>query len=280
MKAIMMSTAIAAALALTLPGCRQEEKAANDAAATNEAAAGDVLSGTWKADLASVKFEGKPDEYLLQGNTWKCNTCIPPITAVADGQFHPIADRPYYDSLSVKAVDDRTVEIHRRKGDKEVSSTVMQVSEDGNVLTSKFVDQTTPGQKIEGTGTARRAGPAPAGAHATSGQWRQDRLQDYSEDALNVTYRIAGDTVTMNGQGQSYTAKFGGPAVPVQGDTGGTMIAVSREGANGLREVATRQGKEIGILTVVPSADGKTMIFTNTDPRDGSKTTWTSTKQG
>ncbi|MEO7636977.1 MAG: hypothetical protein ABIS16_04955 [Sphingomicrobium sp.] len=265
-------------MALALAACNQQEAAENNAPAA-EAAAADALSGTWKVDLASLKFEGKPDDYLLQGGTYKCSTCIPPLTVAADGQFHPVADRPYYDSMSVTTVDPRTVEIRRRKGDKEVSSARLQVSEDGNLLTTKFTDATTPNAPpIEGSATAKRAGPPPAGAHAISGQWTPDRIADYSEDALNTTYRFDGNSVTSTAQGQTWTAEIGGAAVPVKGDIGGTTVAVAREGTGGLRETYTRDGKQVGIVTVVPSADGKTFTFTNSDPRDGSKTSWTATK--
>lgn len=272
------STAIAATLALTLSACnRQDAPAGNEAAA--EAATADALNGTWKADLASLKFEGKPDDYLLQGGTYTCSTCIPPLTVAADGAFHAVADRPYYDSMSVKAADARTIEIHRRKEGKEVSSATLTVSEDGNVLTTKFTDATTPNSPpVVGTQTAKRAGPAPAGAHAASGQWTPDRVGEYSEEALNTTYAVDGNKVTSTSQGQTWTAQIGGPAVPIKGDIGGTTVTVTREGTNGLRETYTRGGKEVGIVTVVPNADGKSFTFTNTDPRDGSKTSWTATK--
>jgi hypothetical protein len=272
------SMALTAALVLSLSACKKQESAGAEAT-TSETASLESLNGTWKADLASLKFEGKPDEYLLQGSTYKCATCIPPLSVAADGQLHPVADRPYYDSMSVKVVDARTLEMRRQKAGKEVSSATMQVSEDGNVLTTKFKDASTPNAPpVEGTATARRAGPAPVGVHAISGQWTPDRIQDYSEDALNIAFRIAGNKVTMNSQGQSYTAEIGGPAVAVQGDTGGTTVVVSREGANGLREVGLRGGKEVFINTIVPSAYGKSMTFTSTDPRNGSKSTWTGTK--
>lgn len=272
-------TAMAAALVLGLSACKQQE-AAGDAPAAAESASLEALNGTWKADLASIKFEGKPNEFVLQGGTYDCKTCIPPLTVAADGQFHPVADRPYFDSISVKAVDDRIVEIRRRKGDREVSSTTMQVSEDGNALSTKFTNANNlSAPPIKGTETARRAGPAPAGSHAVSGQWTPDRLQDYSEDALNITFRIAGNQVSMNVQGESYTAEIGGPAVPVQGDTGGTTVAVTRDG-NGLRETSTRGGKEVNHTIIMPSADGSSVTFTSTDPRDGSKTTWTAKKSG
>lgn len=270
---------MAAALILTLSACKQQE-AAGDAPAAAESASLEALNGTWKADLASIKFEGKPNEILLQAGTYDCKTCIPPLTVAADGQFHPVADRPYFDSISVKAVDDRNVEIRRRRGDREVSSTTMQVSADGNTMTSQFTNANNPDvQPTKGTETARRAGPAPTGAHAVSGQWTPDRIQDYSEDALNISFRVAGNQVTMNAKGETYTAEIGGPAVPIQGDSGGTTIALAREG-NGLRETATRGGKVVNHTVIMPSPDGSSVTFTSTDPRDGEKTTWTAKKTG
>lgn len=274
-----ISTALAAVLVLTLPAC--EQRAADGDAVGTEAAAGslEALSGAWKVDLASLKFEGKPDEYLLKDGSYSCASCIPPLTVAADGQMHPVTDRPYYDNTSITAVDDKTVDIRRQKGGKEVSSLLMTVSADGNVLTSKFKDMTTPGQTIEGTSTAQRAGPAPAGAHAISGQWKTDKVGDYTEEALNVTLQVAGNSVTLTSQGQTYTAELGGPAVAVQGDTGGTMIKVAREGANALRETTIRDGKEIGYGIFTPSADGKSVSYTYTDSRDGSKVIWTGSKR-
>jgi len=273
-------TAIAA-LAIALPACSQQQPAANEPAAS-EAAAADLsaLNGTWKTDLASIKWEGKPDEFLLQGGTYSCATCIPPLTVAADGQFHAVADRPYFDSMSVRIVDDRTVEFKRRKGDKEVSRNTWTLSEDGNTLTNRFHDATTPNAPpVEGETALRRAGPAPAGAHAVSGKWMPEKVGDYSEDALNVTYRIEGNRVTSSVQGQSYTAEIDGPAVPVQNDPGGTTVKVAREGS-GLRETYIRGGKEVAIYTVTPSADGKQISVVNSDPRDGSKTSWTANKAG
>lgn len=277
----MLSTAMSAALLLVLPACQKQEAESN---APAEAAAGavslDALNGTWKVDLASLKFEQKPNEFLLKDGSYSCPTCLPPLKAAADGQYHPVTDRPYYDSMSIKAVDDRTVEFRRKKGDKEVSSTILTVSEDGNTLTNKFVDATTPNSPpIEGTSTSTRAGPAPEGAHAISGKWMPDKFADYSEQALDMTYQVNGKTVTQTGQGQTWTAELGGPAVAIQNDPGGTMVAVTAEGANGIRETYTRDGKEVGVVTIVPNADGKTFAFTNVDPRDQSKVTFTANKK-
>jgi len=274
-----LSTAMAAAILIAVPACKQQEAGSNAPAAEAEAASLEALNGTWTVDLASLKFEGKPDELLLKDGIYSCSSCIPPLTNfVADGAMHPVTDRPYFDSMSVKAVDDKTIEVHRAKAGKEVLTMTQSVSADGNVLTSKFKDTGTPGQTIEGQGTAQRTGPAPAGAHAVSGQWKQDRIGDYSKDALDIVYSIAGNTVTSSSQGQSYSAEIGGPAVAIQGDTGGTMVAVSRDGA-GLKETYTRDGKEVSVVTITPSADGKSFSLVNADSRDGSKVSLTANKK-
>jgi hypothetical protein len=268
---------MAAALVLSTAACKQTETTGNEAAATETAAADlSALTGTWKTDRDSVKFEGKPDEYLLKDGTYSCSTCIPPLTAPADGQFHPVKDRPYYDSLSVKAVDDKTVEFHRKKGDKEVSSTTVTVGADGNTATFKFHDATvTPA--VDGQTAFKRVGPAPAGAHAISGQWAPDKLNEYSDDALNATYKVEGNKVSWSGQGQSYEAEIGGPAVPITGDMGGTTVQVTSEGG-GLKETYTRDGKVVSEAVTTLSADGKSITWVSTDPRDGSKVSGTAQK--
>lgn len=278
---LVTCTAIAAALVLALPGCKQQPAAGNNeatAAAAPEGAAVDLaaLNGTWKTDRDSVKFEQKPDDFLLKDGKYTCSTCIPPLTAAADGQFHPVADRPYYDSLSIKVVDDKTVEFHRKKGDKEVSSSTIAVSADGNSATAKFHDATV-NPPIDGQSSLKRVGPAPEGAHAISGQWVPEKVNDYSEAALSSNYKIEGNKVSWSGQGQSYTAELGGPAVPVQGDIGGTTVQVSGD-ANGLKETFSRDGKVVNETVTTVSADGKSATWVSTDPRDGSKVTGTANK--
>jgi hypothetical protein len=275
---ILVSTAIAAALALTLPACKQPPAADNEAAAT-ETASLDALNGTWTVDLASAKFDQKPNEILLKDGTYDCKTCIPPLTTPADGAFHAIADRPYFDSIQIKTVDDKTVEVHRKKGDKEVSWTTFSVSEDGNTLTGKFHDATTPNSPpVTGEFSSNRVAPGPAGSHAISGQWMPNKFGDYAKEALDVTFTIAGSSVTRTSQGQTYTAELGGPEVAVQNDPGGTMVKVERAG-NGIKETYSRAGKVVDESTVTLNADGTVGIVSH-DPRDASTTTFTAKKKG
>lgn len=276
----LVSTAVAAALVLTLPGCSQET-AEPDANAAAEAGGASIeaLNGAYKLDLASLKFEQQPDEYLIQDGTYNCKSCTPPLTVAADGAMHAVADRPYYDELSVKVVDDRTVEMRRNKDGREVGSMTATVSEDGNALNYSFVNSANPNAKMEGKSTASRVGPAPEGAHAMSGQWMPDRVNEYSEEGLVNNYSVQGDTVTWSGQGQSYTAQIGGPAVPIEGDNGGTTVQISRGEGGTLVETYMRGGKEVGVGTVTPSADGQSISYRYEDKEDGSSMTFTANKQ-
>jgi len=166
----MMTAAIAVAL-IGLGGCREQPVAEADTAAAPTAATG--IDGTWKADLASVKFEQKPDEWTLKDGVYSCSTCLPtPYTNfAADGAFHPVADRASFDSMSVSVVDDKSVKFSRRKGDKDTGNNTLTMSADGKTATNSWVDlNNANGKQTTGSATLNRVGEAPAGAHAISGQ--------------------------------------------------------------------------------------------------------------
>jgi hypothetical protein len=102
-------------------------------------------------------------------------------------------------------------------------------------------------------------------------------VNEYSEEALSATYKVEGNKVSWSGQGQSYTAEIGGPAVPITGDIGGTTVQVTQDGG-ALKETYTRNGKVVNEAVSTVSADGKSMTWVSTDPRDGSKVTGTANK--
>jgi len=68
------------------------------------------FDGTWKINLAESQSSTKPAVYLLQGGTYHCPTCDPPLEIPADGGDHKITGEPCYDTVSIKVVDDRTTE--------------------------------------------------------------------------------------------------------------------------------------------------------------------------
>ncbi len=264
----MIPAAFAAALLLSATGC------------TEAPAKTDPIEGTWKADLATVQLDEKPSVYLLKDGTYSCSTCVPALTVPADGAFHPVSERPYYDNMSVQVVDDRTVKTVRRKGDRVIGESTVQVAPEGNSLSFTFSDTATPNAPpVTGSGTETRVEPAPAGSHAISGSWKTAKYDTVSDEGLTVSYDVEGDTLNMSSpSGQKYAAKLDGADVPVDGDTGGTVVSVKRLGANMIEETFKRDGKIVGVTTMTVNPDGTlTNVYENR--QQGSKMTYVARKQ-
>ena len=102
------------------------------------------FDGTWKLDMSSVQFPKKPDVYLLQNSMYECKSCVPPISVKADGMDQKVTGHPYFDTMSVKAIDDNNVEQAIKRGGKEVGTEKDSVSADGNTLTVNWTDSGEP----------------------------------------------------------------------------------------------------------------------------------------
>jgi hypothetical protein len=280
-----ITAALAAVSIIALGACNKQASTAgntSDNAATADsgsAAAGtSTIDGTWKADLSTIQLDSKPDVFLVKDGKYSCSSCTPPLTLAADGAFHPVTGRPYADQMSVKIVDDHTVTRTGQKGGKETGSLTMKTSPDAKTLTVDWKDSSTPNAPpVTGEFTETRVAAAEAGAHAVSGSWKPDKVSNVSEDALNTTYKVAGDTLTMNSAGQSYSAKFGGAEAPVQGDIGGTTVSVEKVGDGAIRETYHRDGKVVSVATSTIGADGKMAVVVE-DKRNGGTTRYQATK--
>ena len=266
-----MIAALAAASIFGLAACSQQAPAPP---------AGDPINGTWKADIASVQIDQKPDVYLLKDGQYSCPSCTPPIAVAADGAFHAVPGAAYFDSYSVKAVDDKTISRSSRKGDKVVGESTLQVSADGNTLNGSFKDMSTPNAPpVTGKYTETRVAAAPAGAHAASGSWKPAKIENVSDEGLTLSFKHDGDSFSMNSPaGQSYTAKLDGKDVPITGDSAGTTASVERLSDTSYRETDKRAGKVVGVATFTVAADGKLNVVAE-DKERGSTTRYTAIKQ-
>lgn len=273
--------ALAATSLFALAGCKQTATNGNGANGSSNAAASTSatsIDGTWKADISSVQFDTKPDEMLLQGGTFTCKSCTPAYSVPADGAFHPVS-LPYADSDAVKVDDAHSITETSKKAGKQVSESTLTASADGNTLTIKFTDTSTPGSAAKGEVTETRVGPAPAGAHAISGQWKPTKLSNFNDAALTFTLNVNGDTYRSSSpDGTSFEAKIGGGDAPVKGDIAGTTVSVTKLGDNSYKVTRKRNGKVVGDTTYTVGADGK-MSGIGHNAESGSTMKWTATKQ-
>ena len=240
-----------------------------------------VFDGTWKVDLNTAKFPEKPDVYVLQDGIYQCKTCVPPIEVRADGQDQKVTGHPYFDTMSVKVVDDRTIEQTQKKDGKIVGTSKTWVSADGNTLVFEFSDSSaTNADPVTGKGQSMRVTKGPAGSNAISGSWRTARIDNVSDNGLSFTYKVTGDGLEMTTPtGQSYNAKLDGTEAPYLGDPGTTSVSMKKIGPNTLEETDKRDAKVISVSRMTVLADGKTMKIVADDKLHGTHSEITATKQ-
>ncbi len=230
-----------------------------------------AFDGTWKVDVKTAQFPTKPDVFLLQDGMYHCKTCVPPIDVKTDGQDQKVEGYPYFDMMSVKVVDDHTIETTTKKNGKTNGTSKTWVSPDGNSLMFEFSDSSaTSGDPVTGKGEETRVAKGPAGSHAISGSWRIAKMENMSDNGLAFTYKVEGDSLTMtNPTGQSYTAKLDGTDAPYKGDPGTTSVSVKRVDKNTIEETDKRDGKVITVSRMTVSADGKSMAIAFDDKLHG-----------
>jgi hypothetical protein len=240
-----------------------------------------AFDGTWKVNLSTAKFPEKPDEYLLKDGIYQCKTCVPPIEVKADGKDQKVTGHPYFDTLNVKVVDDRTIEETDKKNGKTVATSKSWVSADGSTMTFEFSDSSaTNADPVTGKGQSKRVAEGPSGSHAISGSWRIAKVDTVSDNGLTFTFKLTADTVEMTSPtGQSYTAKLDGTDAPYNGDPGTTSVSVKKKGPNTIEETDKRDGKVISVSVMTVSADGKTMKIATDDKLHGTHSDFDANKQ-
>ncbi len=245
------------------------------------ASAQSTLDGTWKADLNKAQLSKKPDVYLLQYGMYECKTCVPPIKIKADGEDQPVTGHPYYDTMSIKIVDDHSIEETDKKNGKTVTTSKTVVSDDGTKAGFEFSDSSaTNADPVTGKGEMMLVGKGPVGSHAASGSWRTTKLENFSDNGVTITFKTEGDSLTMSTPtGQTYTAKLDGTEAPYKGDPGTSSVSVKRISKSTVEETDKRDGKVISVQRMTVAPDGKTLTIFVNDKLHGTTSQFVAEKQ-
>jgi hypothetical protein len=217
-----------------------------------------VLDGKWKADLDKDQYSDKVDVRELTHGIYECRTCDPAYKIKADGRDQSVAGNSTYDTLNVRVVDDHTVIMVMRKSGKLAAETTIKVSDDGNTETMHQVVSDGP-QPFTIERTFSRVQPGGPGSHAISGGWKT-RKTVASDNVDVTTFKVSGDSLTMtNVDGDSYTAKFGGPPAPLTGDPRWNFASVKLVDARTMEETLRKDDKIVMVTRWSVDADGVTM---------------------
>jgi hypothetical protein len=110
--------------------------------------------------------------------------------------------------------------------------------------------------------------------------WRPGKLEGLSENAMDVTYKATGDTLSMSDNaGNSYTAKLDGKDYPYKGDAGITAVAVRKIDARTIEESYKRNGKTIAVTRLTVAPDGKVLSASYQDKVRDVEVKWTADKR-
>ena len=241
------------------------------------------FDGRWKGDLASAQITQRPDRFQIKDGTYSCQTCTPtPYSVAADGQYHRVAGRPYWDELAVTVVDDHRTNFSFKKDGRVVSENSYTVSADGRSLaTTAHNTNNGGGVAVDSAGSATRVGAPVAGANLLSGAWQFAAASSISDAALTITMRLDGNRYHQEtGLGESLDAVIGGPYALNARDPGRTMTKVERVGPRALRFTDMNGGRVTGVSTWTVSADGQTLTSVGRDPQTGGTSRFRLTKQG
>jgi len=222
-----------------------------------------VFDGTWIIDSAVTQLPQKPTEFVLaKGMFGQAGQKIR-----ADGTDQKVPETGYWDTVSVRIVDDRTVRIVSKKAGKTMFTELDTVSADGNTLTQVVTD-TTEAQAVTMATVSKRLEKGPDGSHIVSGSWQAYKV-DKSKNGSVITYQCTAEGFRAETPlGEKFYAKFDGNFHPVEDDPAHTMVMLKLLNPNTVEQTARRNGKIVGVLRLTVAPDGKTIHTTYENKED------------
>lgn len=218
-----------------------------------------VFNGTWRPDPQTFSPTRKPDVVELANGVYECRSCTPPYKIKADGHDHALAGNPSYDTLSITALDDRTVSKIAKKGGKPVAETKDSVSADGKTRTEVQTFYAMAPRPIEFTTRASRVSPGSRGSHLVSGTWRLTD-GDVSNHAEDTVFKVSDGTLSMfDRMGRSFSARLDGTDAPYQGSDEFNRVSLKLLDSHTIEESDKKGDKVVKISRWSVDPDGKTM---------------------
>jgi hypothetical protein len=217
-----------------------------------------AFNGTWRPDPQRPSHP-EPESVLLAQGQYECLSCKPPYKVQADGQDHPIAGNPYYDTLKIAIIDDHTITKTAKKGGKVAMETRVTVAADGTGKTEVQTLADVAPVPIELTAKYKRISAAAPGSHPLSGGWQMLEF-DVSNHAEDTVFKVHDGALSMSDKmGRSFTAKFDGTAAPYKGSDEFNRVSLKLIDDRTIEESDLKDGKVVKISRWTLSADGQSM---------------------
>jgi len=227
-----------------------------------------LFDGTWVVISGKIDKNEKPNIFLVADGMYRSDDRV----LKADGKDDEVPKTGYWDTVSVRIVDDHTVEVTSKKAGKPMFTETDTVSEDGNTLT-QVVKDSTEAMTVTFENLYKRVAPTPPGAHLLSGTWRVFKRSVSPQ--LTITYKCGSDGFSAETPlGEKFDAKFDGRFYLIEDDPARTMVAVKKINANTVEMTNQRDGRIVFVVRLEVTPDGKTIRASSQGKEDGSVKTW------
>jgi hypothetical protein len=217
-----------------------------------------AFDGTWRPDPQKPTHE-KPEVAVLTHGEYDCQSCTPPYKVKVDGHDQPVAGNPYYDSITITVIDDRSIAKTAKRGGTVVVYSKETVAADG---ASKMAVETMIGMApvpIELTSKFSRVKSGAPGTHAVSGTWQITEM-DVSNHAEDTTFKVNDGALSMTDRmGRSFAAKFDGTQAPYKGSDEFDRVSLKLIDERTIEESDLKNGKVVKISRWALAPDGQTI---------------------
>lgn len=234
------------------------------------------FDGTWQMKMETLRFSGAPEEYLLDKGAYHCLTCSPRVDAKADGSDQSVTGH-YFDSISVRVVDAKSVEFIQKKNGKTTFVVIETVSADDKTMTEDFTN-TMGSEKVIGKAGFLRVSKGPTGAHQLSGAWQMQTVRNAGSAGTLTTYRSIAGGLNISDGGQAYVVKFDGKDYPTSWDPAHATASLRIVDESTIEETDKQDGKVVVVTRMIVSVDGQSMKVESGDKLRGSTMTYTAEK--
>jgi hypothetical protein len=221
--------------------------------------------GVW--NFAPVQFDTPPPlAILLQDGIFQDPSANPSIKIKADGADQPNPPDSKTDTLAVKIVDDKTVEMIFKRDGKVALQVKYMASADGKTITTEFPPNPEAGkQSFAAKSALIRVASGPAGSHAISGTWRMPAptliktvVFKSSPDGLIMSSLTAGKDIKVDGKDYPMTGIYGFQGMGRK-DNPGITVSLTQVNERTIRQTGKKDGKIEVVFTYTVSDDGKTL---------------------
>ena len=191
--------------------------------------------------------------------------CSKPLEVPADGAERAVKEQPLFDAMSVRVIDERTVDMVQKKSDKVVWKGEYRVSKDKRTMTLDFEDDRAQ-NAVSGQLEYSREGNALAGPHALSGSWRPGKLSRLSGAGLSMTIEPHDNGLQIGwSDGRRVSTKLDAQYYPLEGYLDGAKMSVLHPRPDTLALNRTQEIAPVEISRAVLSADGETIVLKQVD---------------